>query len=76
MITIWPKKVSNEKVYEATQVKPWRRTIKICQMRWFRHLIRLPDNNPAKTYLKYLNEEPERHLDRKRTTWKKMMEKI
>ena len=29
-------------------------------MKWFGHLIRLPDNTPAKTTLKYLNEETKR----------------
>ena len=39
------KKVSNEKAYEVTQVRPWSQTIKIRQMKWFRYLIRLPDKN-------------------------------
>ena len=50
----WRKKVSNEKAYEVTQVRPWS------QMKWFRYLIRLPDNTPTKTALKYLNEEMKR----------------
>ena len=48
----WPKNVSNYKVYEVTQVKSWRQEIKIWQTKWFGHLIRLPDNPPAKTALK------------------------
>ena len=40
MTILWSKKVSNEKLYKVTQVKPWRQAIKICQMKWFRHLIR------------------------------------
>ena len=54
------KKVNNEKAYEVTQVRPWSQTIKIRQMKWFRYLIRLPDNTPTKTALKYLNEEMKR----------------
>ena len=72
----WPKKVSNEKVYEIKQLKPWRQTIKICKMKWFGNSIRLPDNTPTKTTFKYLNEETKRPRGPKRTTWKKMMEKI
>ena len=77
----WPKKISNEKVHEVTQVKPWSQTIQILQMKRLRYLIRLPDNTglpdntPAKTTLKYLNEETKRPRSRQRTTWKKMMEK-
>ena len=36
----WPKKLSNDKVYEITGVKPWSYTIKIRQLKWFGHLIR------------------------------------
>ena len=56
----WPKKVSNRKVYEIIQVKLWRQIIKICLMKWFRNLIRLPDNTPQETAFKYLNEEIKR----------------
>ena len=31
-------------------------------MKWFGHLIKLPDNNPAKTALKYSNEKHEKTL--------------
>ena len=54
MIIRCPKKVTNEKVCEVTQVKPWKQTIKICQMKWFGHLIRLPDNTSTKPALKCL----------------------
>ena len=56
----WPKKVSNEKVYEVTQLKPWRQTSKICQMKWFGNVMRLPDNTLTKTAFKYLYEETKR----------------
>ena len=34
--------VSSEKVYEIMQVKPLRQEIKLCQIKYFGHLIRLP----------------------------------
>ena len=34
--------------------------MKIRQMKWFGHLIRLPGNTQAKAILKYLNEETKR----------------
>ena len=40
-------------------------------MKWFRHLIRLPDNIPSNTTLKYLNEETKRPRSRQRLTTKK-----
>ena len=48
----WPKKVGNEKVHEVTPLKPWKPTSKICQMKWFGNLMRLPDNTPTKTAFK------------------------
>ena len=33
--------------------------MKKSQMKWFEHLIKLPDNTSAKIILKYLNEETE-----------------
>ena len=47
----WPKKAINEKLYKVAQVKPWRQTIKVRQIK------RLPNNTPVKTAIKYLNEE-------------------
>lgn len=40
-------------------------------MKWFRHLIRLPDNIPSNITLKYLNEETKRPRSRQRLTTKK-----
>ena len=45
-------------------------------MKGFENLIRLPDNTPTKAVFKYLNEETKRPRGRKRTTSKKVMEKI
>lgn len=41
---------------------------KIGQMKCFGHLIRLPDDTPAKPALKHLNEQAERLQGRQRTT--------
>ena len=53
----WPKKISNAEVYERTGVKPWSHIIKIRQLKWFGHMIRLPNNTPAKTALSYVLEK-------------------
>ena len=60
--------MSQKKAMKVTQVKPWRETIKICQMKWFKHLIRLRDNTSTKTALKCLNEKIKRPQDQKRKT--------
>ena len=46
---------------------------KIGQMKCFGHLIRLPDDTPAKPALKHLNEQAERLQGRQRTTWKQKL---
>ena len=68
-----PKKVSNQKVKVLTQLKPWSQTIKIPPIKWFGHLIRLPNNTPSKTPLKYLNEKTKRPQGQQRATCPKMM---
>ncbi len=44
----WPDKIRNEDLYEKCGVKEWSKTVKERRLRWYRHLLRLPDNTPAK----------------------------
>ena len=44
----WPKTITNENVYEQTETKQWKHTIKTRRLRWFGHVIRFP---PAKIAL-------------------------
>lgn len=49
----WPKKVSNEMVYETTKLKPWSEKIKKQRLTWFGHLARMDEKTPVKIALKY-----------------------
>ena len=40
--------MNNENVYTATGTKPWCETIKTRRLRWFGHVIRLPEDTPVK----------------------------
>ena len=44
----WQKTITNENVYKQTKTKQWKHTIKTRRLRWFGHVIRLPNETPAK----------------------------
>ncbi|XP_072047017.1 uncharacterized protein [Amphiura filiformis] len=68
-IKIWHKKISNQDLYEKTKETKWSNNIKKRRLLWIGHLLRLPDDTPAKQAL----QEYERHVKRPRgkpkTTW-------
>ena len=51
----WPKKISNEKLYETTKITQWSKTIKKRRLQWYGHL-RLPEETPAKAALREARE--------------------
>ena len=72
----WPKIVKNDDLYEITKVVPWSKTVKKRQLSWFGHLMRLPDDSPAKVSLDYcLNHKTTRPRGRPMITWISMMRK-
>ena len=44
----WPKIVTNEQVYEQTNITPWSTAIDKCRLRWFGHVARMRSDTPAK----------------------------
>ena len=46
-----PKTISNNKIYENSERRPWRETIKRRDLRWLGHLLRLNHQTPARTVL-------------------------
>ena len=58
----WPEKISNEDLYKRTIQKPWSHTIRIRRVRWLGHLLRLPEEAPARKaldiYFHYLVKHP------------------
>ena len=47
----WPRKMRNEELYEITKMRKWRVEIKWRRLSWLGHLLRLPDETPAKQSL-------------------------
>ena len=70
----WPKKITNEKLYEKTKVEPWSIKIKRRRLNWLGHLMRLHKQTPARIAL---NEslKPNKKVGRPTTTWIKLIEK-
>ena len=48
----WPDTISNAKLYEKTKVTKWSKKIKERRLKWYGHLLRLPENTPAKQALR------------------------
>ena len=72
----YPRKMRNDDVYSRTEVVPWSRALKRRQLSWFGHLMRLPDDTPAKLSLNhFLNHETTKPRGRQMTTWFSMMKK-
>ena len=48
----WPYKIRNDAVYERTDEIEWDKKIEERRMKWLGHMLRLPENTPAKLALK------------------------
>ena len=44
----YPRKLTNEMLYNATNQKPWSNIVKRQRLSFFGHMARLPDDAPAK----------------------------
>ena len=51
--TKWPKVIKNENVYKITNTEQWSSVIKKRRMRWFGHVVRMPENTPVQKALTY-----------------------
>ena len=72
----WPKVVSNQEVYATTKVESWSLVIKKRQLSWLGHLIRLPDDTPAKRSFEYIQKPRAKPRGRQPLTWLTMMKKM
>ena len=69
----WPKKLSNDEVYKRANTTPWSHQIKIRELKWFGHLMRLPENTSAKIALRHASEPHRKPRGKHATTWTTMM---
>ena len=44
---VWPDKIANNKLYQATKTQPISAKVVVARWRFFGHLLRFPPNNPA-----------------------------
>ena len=71
----WPNKISNKALYERTEIDEWSKTIKERRLSWYEHVLRLPDNTPAKTALREVRKYVKKPRGGQKLTWIKMIEK-
>ena len=62
-------KVTNVDLYERTNSEPWSRTIKRRRLNWLGHLLRLPNETPARQALTEYNRAIKRPVGRPKPTW-------
>jgi len=65
----WPRKISNEKLYKKTNVKPWSVIIMKRRMSWLGHLMRLPKEVPARKALQEALRPSKRPRGKPQSTW-------
>jgi hypothetical protein len=72
----WPQKIRNEDLYARTKQKPWSDTIRTRRIRWPGHLLRLPEDAPARQALDVYLHHPAKHpRGAKKTSWRDMVKK-
>ena len=71
----WPKKISNEKLYQITKQKPWSIEVKRRRLNWYGHMARLPEKTPAKRALREFQRYVRKPRGRTKTTWVETVQK-
>ncbi len=71
----WPDKIRNEDLYEKCGVNEWSKTVKERILRWYGHLLRLPDNTPAKKALKDARREVKKPKGAQKLTWLRLVDR-
>ena len=65
----WQNKMSNEQLYEKTDVESWRKKITLRRLKLFRKLASQPENIPTKKALRYGQAKYRRPQGKPKTTW-------
>ncbi len=71
----WPDKIRNEHLYEKCGVKEWSKIVKERRLKWYGHLLRLPDNISAKRALKEARREVKKPKGGLKLTWLKLVDR-
>ena len=65
----WQDKVTNEELYERANTNKWSKDIKKRRLKWLGHLLRLPEDTPARQALQEAFSPVNRPRGRPKTTW-------
>lgn len=71
----WPKKMTNEKIYEITKQIPWSELVRKRALNWLGHLMRLDKRTPARRALQEYTNKGKRPQKRPKETWVSMIKK-
>ena len=71
----WRDKVSNDKFYKETNSTPWSQTVKRRRLTWYGHLLRLPEDTPARKSLKEAKNPCKEPSGGQKLTWIKQIGK-
>ena len=72
----YPRKLTNEMLYNATNQKPWSNIVKRQRLSFFGHMARLPDDAPAKLALnEFRNTKAKKFRGGQKLTWLKQIER-
>ena len=69
----YPYVIKNNALYRRTNEIAWSEVINIRRLRWTGHLLRLPENAPAKLALNEINQTYKINKKTCRKTWKKIV---
>ena len=65
-----------KKYYRRTKEEKWSTTIQKRRQRWLGHLLRLPENSPARLALSEALRTVKKPKGKQKTTWIKMVNKL
>ena len=65
----WPRIIKNKALYERTKQIPWSATIFKRRLSWLGHLLRLPEDTPARLALTKYIQPVKKPIGRPKTTW-------
>lgn len=63
------EKMSNKTLYKKTSTTPWSENIKKRRLSWYGHLLRLPEDTPARLGLKEFIRKTKRPPGKPKATW-------
>ena len=68
-------RISNEELYKRCQMEKWSKIIKRRRLSWYAHLMRLPQEAPARKALEEERRKVKKPKGGQKVTWKRLTEK-